>query len=73
VALVKGVPLSAAVAEAAAAALLRAALDEEDSESPRSISLGRMLRHDYARVLVHCSLLNVSSRLRKSVCVCQIA
>lgn len=42
--LVKGLPLPPSAAEAGAAALLRVALDEEDSESVRSLSLGRMLR-----------------------------
>jgi hypothetical protein len=44
VSIVKGVPLDAGTAGAVAAAVLQAAQGEEDAASPRSASLGRMLR-----------------------------
>lgn len=40
----KGVPLDPAIAGRVAAAVLQAAVDEDDAASPRSASLGRMLR-----------------------------
>ena len=40
----KGVPLDTAIAGGVAAAVLQAALEEDDAASPRSASLGRMLR-----------------------------
>ena len=45
VSMVKGVPLEPAIARDVAAAILQAALDEEDAASPRYASLGRMLRY----------------------------
>jgi hypothetical protein len=43
--MIKGVPLEPAIARDTADAILQAGLDEEDTASPRCVSLGRVLRY----------------------------